>query len=109
MSYQAQRYAAIVVAVLLAGLAVIQAADPTDYGLAPIAARWLGVAAAMLGVLAGFLPSVRAMGNDPSFLVNRIRELPTHERQAIATELADRAERDAVGPAPGWLPPAPRG
>lgn len=108
MSYQAQRYAAVAVAVLSAGLAVILAADPVDFGLSPIAARWLGVVAAMLAVLAGFLPSVRGMGMDPAFLADRISELPSAERRVLATTLADRAEKEAADLPPGWLPKAPR-
>jgi asparagine N-glycosylation enzyme membrane subunit Stt3 len=109
MSYQAQRYLAIVVAVLLAGIAVIQVADPADFGLSPVAAHWLGVVVAMLGVLSSFLPSVRGMGTDPTFLIHRIQELPVHEQQAIASTLADRAERhesDLISKPPEWLPPA---
>jgi hypothetical protein len=109
MSYQAQRYAAIAVSVVLAGLGVILVADPADFGLTPVAARWLGVAVAMLGVLQGFLPSVRGMGTDPAFLIHRIQELPIHEQQAIASTLADRAERhesDLISKPPEWLPPA---
>lgn len=111
MSYQTQRYLAIATAVLLAGMAVIQAADPADFGLSPVMARWLGVAGAMLGVLATFLPSVRGMGNDPEFLIHRISELPQYQQQVIASTLADRAEHEAGtaheaddDPAP-WLPP----
>lgn len=95
LSYQGQKTAAIVVAMLLAGLAIVQVADPADFGLTAVAVRWVGVVTAMLGVLAGFLPSVRGMGNDPSFLINRISELPPYERQAIASTLADRAEKPA--------------
>lgn len=106
MSYQTQRYVAIAVAVLLAGLAVIQVADPADFGLSPVMARWLGVVVAMLGVLATFLPSVRGMGNDPQFLINRISELPQYQRQVVASTLADRAAHEADDDPTPWLPPA---
>lgn len=108
MSYQTQRYLSIAVSVLLAGLAVIQLANPADFGLTPVMAHWLGVIVAMLGVLAGFLPSVRGMGNDPDFLVHRIEDLSPEQRQHVATTLANHAEQDRliVRP-PTWLPPAP--
>jgi hypothetical protein len=58
-SYSIQYYAGVFVAMLLAGLAILQAADPTDFGLTVVQGRWVGVVAAMLGVLAGALPSWR--------------------------------------------------
>lgn len=123
MTYAAQKRAAIAVAIILAGLAVVQAAAPADFGLTPVMARWLGVLTAMLGVAAGFLPSVRGMGADPSFLANRVWDLPPAQREVVASDLADRAERQALAHAaqqrvtpaadegglitrpPSWLPP----
>jgi hypothetical protein len=92
MRYQHQRYLAYAVAILLAGIAVVQAADPADFGLTPVMVRWLGVITAMLGVAAGFLPSVRGMSKDPEFLANRVWELPPQERHLVASDLADRAD-----------------
>ncbi len=94
MSYSQQKTAAMVLAALLAGLAIIQAA-PADLGLTPVMARWVGVIAAMLGVLAGFLPSVRNLGTDPQFLAHRVSELPLQKRRAFATRMANQAEKDA--------------
>lgn len=62
--YTAAYGAAVVVAMILGGLAVIQAGSPSDFGLNPIAAKWLGVVSAMLGILAGALPSWRRPPND---------------------------------------------
>lgn len=90
LSYQTQRILAIVVGALLAGCALIQVADPADFGLTPVMVHWLNVLVAMLGVVAGVLPSVRGMGTDPVFLANRISELPKEQQQAVATILADR-------------------
>jgi hypothetical protein len=59
------RAIAIVVAVVLAMLAVAQATDPALLGISPVAARWLGIVSAGLGVLAGFLPPVHRL-SDPS-------------------------------------------
>jgi hypothetical protein len=91
MSYAQQKRCAYAVAILLAGLAVVQVADPADFGLTPVMVRWLGVLTAMLGVAAGFLPSVRGMGNDPGFLANRVSELSEHDRQAVVADVQDRA------------------
>ncbi len=63
VGYKYQYAAAIAVAMLLGGLAVVQAGDPTEFGLSPVLAKWLGVAAAMLGILAGALPSWRKFPN----------------------------------------------
>lgn len=95
MTYSQQKTAVIILAAILAGLAIIQAANAADFGLGPIAMRWLGVLGAVLGVLAGFLPSVRGMSTDPTFLEHRISELPEKKRRALATKLANRAAKDA--------------
>ncbi len=106
MSYQTQKYLAIAVSAVLAGLALVQVGNPADFGLSPVLAHWLNVVIAMLGILAGVLPSVRNLGGDPVFLANRISELPPEQRRVIATTLADRAEHDQADPDP--LPPTPR-
>jgi hypothetical protein len=93
MSYAQQKRCAYAVAILLAGLAVVQVADPADFGLTPVMVRWLGVLTAMLGVAAGFLPSVRGMGNDPGFLANRVSELSEHDRQAVVADVPARCPR----------------
>lgn len=51
--------AAVAVAAILAGLAVIQAGNPADFGLSPLVVKWLGVVTAVLGIVAGALPSWR--------------------------------------------------
>lgn len=97
MSYGQQRIVAIGVAVLLAGFAVILAADPADFGLTPVAARWLGVVVAMLGVGQGFLPSVRGMSRDPGFLANRIMDLSPAERGELIRTVEHRRILDNLG------------
>lgn len=59
MSYTTQYILAVIVGLLVVGLGVIQAATPADYGMSAIQFKWLGVFSAMLGVLAGALPSWR--------------------------------------------------
>jgi hypothetical protein len=97
VSYQTQRYLAIAVAVLLTGCAVILAANPADFGLTPVAARWLGVVVAMLGVAQGFLPSVRGMSQDPGFLANRIMDLSPADRTALVAEVEHRRVLESIG------------
>lgn len=96
MSYRHQRVAAFAVAVVLGGLAVVQAGDPADFGLTPVAGRWLAVLASMLGIAAGFLPSVRGMGSDPKFLANRVAELPEHEQQAVVSTVQQSGTRERI-------------
>jgi hypothetical protein len=91
MTYRQQRYLAVAVAVVLAGIGVLQVADPSDFGLTPVALRWLGVLSAMLGVLAGYLPSVRGRGTDPEFLADRVWELSPDDREQLTFELERRA------------------
>lgn len=92
LSYQTQRMLAIAVAMLLSGWAIIQVADPADFGMTPIVARWLGVIMSMLGVAAGFLPSVRGMSTKPEFLANRVAELPEHDRQRVVQDVQERTD-----------------
>jgi hypothetical protein len=56
--------AAVLVAMLLAGLGLIQVADAERLGISPIVKEWLGIVSAMLGVLAGALPSWRKPPNE---------------------------------------------
>jgi hypothetical protein len=98
LGYAAQRYLAILVAMLLTGWAVVQAANPADFGLTPIAVRWIGVVMAMLGVLASVLPSIRGMSRDPNFLVNRVNDLDDHDREQVVKEIAPQT----VAPQPDY-------
>jgi hypothetical protein len=106
MSYRTQRHVAIAVAVVLAMIGAIQLANAETLGIGPRVSAWLGIVSVGLGILAGFLPSVQGRSRDPSFLADRISELPVHERQVLASTLADRAEQDAlITRQPTWLPP----
>lgn len=69
------RQIAIVIAVSLAMLGAVQAADPVLLGISPVMARWFGIISAGLGVLAGFLPPVHRLSDtantddfDPAFV-----------------------------------------
>lgn len=94
MDYTAQRYLAIAVSVLIGALTLITLADASVLGISPRASAWLAILTGTLGVLAGFLPSVRGKSRDPEFLLDRIAELPADERLDLATELAAKAERE---------------
>lgn len=87
------RVLSVAVAVCLAMLAAVQIADPVTLGISPVAARWLGIVATGLGVLATFLPKVTGPNNDPGALADRVWALPPDERRAVAATLAERAER----------------
>ena len=91
VSYTVQRSIAIGVAVALVILGAIQVADPSSLGINPIVARWLGILAAGLGTLAGFLPSVQGRGKDPSYLTDRVWELEPEDRARVARDLTERA------------------
>ena len=58
MSLQLQNYLSIAIAVVLAGIGVIMAGKAEDFGLSPVAVRWLGVVVAMLGAVQPFLHQV---------------------------------------------------
>lgn len=105
MSYTAQRYIAIAVAVALAMIGAIQIANAETLGITPRVSAWLGIVSVGLGILAGFLPSVQGRARDPEFLIRRIEDLPPEDRQHVATTLADRAEQDRlISQARPWVP-----
>lgn len=58
--YAVQYYAAVVVFVLVLVTGAIQVAGPEQLGLSPVAGRWIGVLAAVLGGLAGVLPKLQS-------------------------------------------------
>ncbi len=90
------RVLSIAVAVALGMLAAIQLASPESLGIPAVAARWLGIVAAGLGILQGFLPRVQGPTTDPEALADRVWALPEEDRQEIAKDLADRAEREML-------------
>lgn len=91
MNYGQQKTLAIGVTVTLGILAAIQVADAKTLGLSPTVVAWLGIISAGLGILSGFLPNVRGVARNPTFLEHRIAELPLTERKRLATRLANRA------------------
>lgn len=90
------RVLSVAVAVALGVLGAVQLADPASLGISAVAARWLGIVATGLGVLAGFLPKVTGPTTDPSTLADRVWSLPDRERQLVADDLARRAEQEAL-------------
>lgn len=111
MSITAQRYLSIAVSVVLAMLAAVQLASPESLGISAVMARWLGILATGLGILASFLPRVQGPSTDPDALADRVWNLPAADREQVANELAHRAERQArahmVSQSPGAVPPKP--
>jgi hypothetical protein len=88
------RVISIAVSVALGMLGAVQLASPESLGISPIAARWLGIVATGLGILAGFLPRVQGPTTDPEALADRVWALPLAEREVVAADLASRAERE---------------
>lgn len=104
------RVVSIAVAVSLGMLGAVQLAAPESLGISPIAARWLGIVATGLGVLATFLPRVQGPTTDPEQLADRVWSLPPEDRQIAATILADRAAAEPgalITQPPHWRPPGP--
>lgn len=58
MSYQTKYALAIVLALTIAAVGAIQAADPNVLGIPPRLGAWLSVLVPVLGVAQGFLPRV---------------------------------------------------
>lgn len=89
------RVLSIAVAVCLGMLAAVQLATPEALGISPVAARWLGIVAAGLGILQGFLPRIQGPSTDPLVLADRVMGLDHVERSILISEV----ERRAVGEA----------
>lgn len=98
MSINAQRTLAIAVAVTLAVIGAIQLANPETLGITPRISAWLGILAVGLGILAGFLPNVRATTKNPEILADRVWELSEHDRQLLISEIERRAAAETVVP-----------
>lgn len=84
------RVLSIAVAVALGMLGAVQLAAPDSLGISPVAARWLGIVAAGLGILQGFLPRVQGPSADPDVLADRIFSLSPEERRALIEEVEHR-------------------
>lgn len=88
------RALSIIVAVALGMLGAVQLAAPESLGISAVAARWLGIVATGLGVLATFLPRVQGPTTDPETLADRVWNLPPDQRSVVARDLEQRALRE---------------
>lgn len=95
LSYQQQKQLAYLVAAVAILLGLVQLGSADLLGLSPRMTAWLGIIGSFLAAISGWLPSIRGMSTDPTFLEHRISELPEKKRRALATKLANRAAKDA--------------
>ena len=91
------RVLSVAVAVALAMLAGVQLADPVSLGITPVTARWLGIVATGLGVLATFLPEVQGARARPSTPDKDGDSLTTEQRRVILADLKAELQRDPYG------------
>jgi len=98
VSITAQRYLAVAVAVTLAVIGAIQLGNPETLGITPRITAWLGIVSVGLGILAGFLPNVRATTKDPKVVADRFWELDPRERQIALADLEERRKAEEVAP-----------
>ena len=84
------RVVAIAVAVALGMLGAVQLAEPASLGISTVAARWLGIIATGLGILAGFLPRVTGPTTDPKALAERVWNLDDDATQQVIRDLEQR-------------------
>ena len=84
------RVVAIAVAVALGMLGAVQLAEPASLGISTVAARWLGIIATGLGILAGFLPRVTGPTTDPKVLAERVWNLDDDATQQVIRDLEQR-------------------
>lgn len=97
MSYGQQRVLAIAVAIALGMLGAVALGNAETLGISPTIAAWLTVVGVGLGILQGFLPSVRGTDREPEHIANRIMELPREKRLQLVAEVERRhAEEDSA-------------
>lgn len=93
------RVLSIAVAVALGMLAAIQLAAPESLGISPVAARWLGIVAAGLGILQGFLPRLQGPTTDPEVLADRIMDMTPTKRAKLQKLVEQKhAEQESATP-----------
>ena len=97
MNYGQQRVLAIAIAVCLGMLGAVALGNAETLGISPRVAAWLAVISTGLGILQGFLPSVRGTDQQPEHIANRIMELNRAERLDLLAEIEKRhADEDAA-------------
>jgi len=82
-----QRAFAITVMVATGMIGAVQVAGPESLGISAVAIRWLGIIAAGLAILQGFLPRVTGPTTDPHALADRIDGMPAEDRMTLRTLL----------------------
>ncbi len=94
------RIISIAVIVATGILGAIQVAGPESLGVSAIMIRWLGIVAAGLGILQGFLPRVTGPTTDPSTIADRVSSLPSSDQREIVNSVVASAntsqDMDAV-------------
>jgi hypothetical protein len=111
VSYSQQRILAVAVAIALGMLGAIAVGNAETLGLTPRILAWLAIISTGLGILQGFLPSVRGTDQKPEHIANRIMELTPAERADLIAEVEhrriledlehERGPEVRMGPKPG--------
>jgi hypothetical protein len=81
---------AIAIAVALGMLGAVALGNAETLGISPTVAAWLAVVSTGLGILQGFLPSVRGTDQQPEHIANRVMELSKPERLELLAEIEQR-------------------
>lgn len=78
-----QRALSIAVLVATGMIGAVQIAGPESLGISAVAIRWLGIIAAGLAILQGFLPRVTGPTTDPEALADRIDGMTVEDRTTL--------------------------
>lgn len=97
MSYGQQRVLAVSIAVCLGMLGAVALGNAETLGISPRVAAWLAVISTGLGILQGFLPSVRGTDQQPEHIANRIMELTPAERSELIRTVEHRRILEDLG------------
>lgn len=89
MTREQQRQLGIAVTVAIGIVGFLQVGNADLLGLTPRALAWLGILSSGLGLLAGFLPTVRGRSMDPDDLADRIEAMTPQARRKLQARITE--------------------
>lgn len=90
------RVLSIAVMVATGMIGAVQVAGPESLGVSAVAIRWLGIVAAGLAIVQGFLPKVQGPTTDPAEIADRVWNLSDEDRAKVIDEVEQRRREQRI-------------